>query len=117
MEHLRTVQKGPPIPDYYDIPYVLSMKSPTFKEVTEHLIRKVGGSKPTFPFPTQSAFCNWGSAEPLLQDIKVPFLSINAEVCFARPCQPYKWPELLPSRTIRLFKITPLTLWKQTDGS
>lgn len=60
------------------LPDLFAIKSPTLHDVDSRLTRNVGGSSPPFPFPTAKAYYAWASSHHCLNDIRVPFLAVNA---------------------------------------
>lgn len=55
------------------------LKSPTLKEFDEAFTRIAGGPAPYWPFPDADAYYVWCSSHGIVDQIRVPFLAINAE--------------------------------------
>ncbi|KAG6850229.1 hypothetical protein H0H93_016076 [Arthromyces matolae] len=60
------------------MPPALALRNPTLEKFDDTFTRVAGGSAPTFPFATAHDYYRWGSSHYVVQDIRVPFLSINA---------------------------------------
>ena len=60
------------------VPLALSLKNPTIEKFDDTFTRIAGGSAPTFPFDTAQDYYHWASSHYVVQDIRVPFLAINA---------------------------------------
>ena len=60
------------------VPLAMSLKNPTIEKFDDTFTRIAGGSAPTFPFDTAHDYYRWASSHYVVQDIRVPFLAINA---------------------------------------
>ncbi|QRV78569.1 alpha/beta hydrolase family protein [Ceratobasidium sp. AG-Ba] len=76
--HLKTLAKLPPSKLTPHIPRVLALRSPTLREVDAHLTIIAGGTSPPFPFPTPDHYYEWARSDTHVDQIKVPFLALNA---------------------------------------
>ncbi len=47
--------------------------------LTRHLLGLPGGPAPRWPFPNVDAYYGWCSSDKIVQQIRVPFLAINAD--------------------------------------
>lgn len=56
----------------------LALKNPTLEMFDDTFTRVAGGSAPIFPLETAHEYYRWASSHCVLQDIRVPFLAINA---------------------------------------
>ncbi|KAG5654537.1 hypothetical protein H0H81_001178 [Sphagnurus paluster] len=57
----------------------LALRNPTLEKFDATFTRVAGGSAPTFPFATADDYYEWGSSHFVVEDIRVPFLAINAK--------------------------------------
>ncbi|KAF8628399.1 hypothetical protein AX15_003923 [Amanita polypyramis BW_CC] len=57
---------------------VLTLKDPSIEKFDNTFTCKVGGSSPPFPFATADDYYRWASSHYVINDIRVPYLSINA---------------------------------------
>ena len=57
---------------------VLTLRDPTIDKFDNTFTCKVGGSSPPFPFATADDYYRWASSHYVLNDIRVPYLAINA---------------------------------------
>jgi len=60
------------------VPLAMSLKNPTLDKFDDTFTRIAGGSAPTFPFDTAQDYYHWASSHDVVQDIRVPYLAINA---------------------------------------
>ncbi|KAG6897798.1 hypothetical protein C0992_010874 [Termitomyces sp. T32_za158] len=60
------------------MPPALALRNPTLEKFDDTFTCVAGGSAPTFPFATAHDYYRWASSHNVVQDIRVPFLAINA---------------------------------------
>ncbi|KIL69730.1 hypothetical protein M378DRAFT_156964 [Amanita muscaria Koide BX008] len=58
---------------------VLDLKNPTLDVFDEYFTCKAGGSSPPFPFATANDYYQWASSHDVVNNIRVPYLAINAD--------------------------------------
>jgi uncharacterized protein len=57
----------------------VALKNPTLQEFDNTFTCKGGGSTPPFPFETADDYYRWASSHNVVNDIRVPYLAINAD--------------------------------------
>jgi len=77
--HVSSLSKFPDHPLTRAIPEVLDAKSITVARFDSAVTRIGGGSSPPFPFPSALDYYAWASSHDVLDQIRVPFLAVNAE--------------------------------------
>ncbi|KAF8910682.1 Alpha/Beta hydrolase protein [Gymnopilus junonius] len=77
--HERSLRKFPDHPICKELPSVLALRFPTLPHFDDTFTRRVGGEAPTFPIPTIDDYYFWASSDKRIQDIGIPFLSINSD--------------------------------------
>ncbi|KAG5353932.1 hypothetical protein C0989_011420 [Termitomyces sp. Mn162] len=76
--HEKALQSDPEHRVTKAMPSALALRNPTLEKFDDTFTRVAGGSAPTFPFATAHDYYRWGSSHQVVQDIRVPFLAINA---------------------------------------
>ncbi|KAF8968131.1 AB-hydrolase YheT [Flammula alnicola] len=56
----------------------ITLKNPTMSKFDDTFTKIAGGPSPPFPFPDADTYYIWVSSHGMVQNIKVPFLSINS---------------------------------------
>ncbi|KAJ7285042.1 AB-hydrolase YheT [Mycena rebaudengoi] len=56
----------------------LAIRHPTIADFDDAFTRHIGRDAPIFPFPSVLSYYSWASSGHVVQDIQVPFLTINA---------------------------------------
>lgn len=77
--HLVALSAFPDSPLAPMLAELLTMKSPTLRDVDSRMTRVAGGSSPPFPFSSARAYYEWASSDHCLGDIRVPLLAVNAD--------------------------------------
>ncbi|KAK2466937.1 hypothetical protein APHAL10511_001195 [Amanita phalloides] len=57
---------------------VMMLKKPLLNEFDQTFTCKAGGSMPPFPFATAEDYYGWASSHHVINDIRIPYLAINA---------------------------------------
>lgn len=57
----------------------MKLKNPTLNDFDNTFTCKAGGSTPPFPFETADDYYRWASSHNVVNDIRVPYLAINAD--------------------------------------
>lgn len=61
------------------VPALLQESGTTLGQFDRQITRLAGGSPPDFPMPDEDVYYRWASSHKMLENIKVPFLALNAD--------------------------------------
>lgn len=78
-KHLSTFEAFPDAEVSKAVPGLLQQSGTTLSQFDDQITRLAGGTSPTFPMPSEREYYLWASSHELLEDIKVPFLALNAD--------------------------------------
>jgi predicted alpha/beta-fold hydrolase len=57
----------------------MTLENPTLNQFDQTFTCKAGGSMPPFPFETANDYYHWASSHNVINDIRIPYLAINAD--------------------------------------
>ncbi|TFY81012.1 hypothetical protein EWM64_g3000 [Hericium alpestre] len=77
--HLESIAEFPDSLLARNAPEALSIKNIPLKDFDSRITGVAGGSSPPFPFATANDYYVWASTHELLDDVRVPFLTMNAD--------------------------------------
>lgn len=76
--HVRALTQDPEHRVAKAVPLALALNNPTLRDFDHAFTRFAGGAPPIFPFDSAEDYYDWASSHYVVQDVRVPFLGINA---------------------------------------